>query len=231
MVKITSTILAVSSILLASLASASIVNEGLKGNSFTYALQQKPVDYFDEVHIKYYFAGYRGALNGFFSGLFNNQSESVSQECLGETTYTHVKTFYKMFASGDIIKIFQSVGALYQVSFDIQRSCRMNQISFQLVGFCLGKDSNKSCAINNIITNFQANLFKYIGSANNIASIVVEMYSGWNKIDITNLAAASTTFTSLANQMGTLMRNLIGFTATYSTGGKTKKDPTSPTLF
>lgn len=105
MVKITSTILAVSSILLASLASASIVNEGLKGNSFTFALEQKAkeVDYFDEVHVKYYFAAYRGALNGFFSGIFNNASETVSQECLGETTYTHLKNFYKMFASGDII--------------------------------------------------------------------------------------------------------------------------------
>lgn len=132
MVKITSTILAVSSILLASLASASVVNGGLKGNSYAHALEQTPaaVNYFDVPHVQYYFSAYRGGLSGFFTGLFNNASEIVSQECLGQTTFTHLQKFYNMIVSGDIIQIFQSVGALYQVSYTIQNTCRMNQISF-----------------------------------------------------------------------------------------------------
>ena len=57
------------------------------------------------------------------------------------------------------------------------------------------------------------------------------MYTNWNTIDIANLAVAGTTYTSLGKEAGTLLRNIIGFTATHSTGGKPVVKPTTPTLF
>lgn len=82
-----------------------------------------------------------------------------------------------------------------------------------------------------MINNFQTNVFKYINEATAIASIVTEMYTNWNTIDIANLAVAATTFTSLGKEAGTLLRNIIGFKDTFSTGGKPAVKPTTPTLF
>ena len=73
----------------------------------------------DEAHIKYYMAGARGCLNGFYHGFYGNDSESISTECLGQTTYTHLNQFFTLIQSGKINDLFKSFGQLYQTSYDI----------------------------------------------------------------------------------------------------------------
>lgn len=73
----------------------------------------------DEAHIKYYMAGARGALNGFYNGFYANDSESIASDCLGQTTYTHLSTFFSLIQSGKINDLFKSFGQLYQTSYDI----------------------------------------------------------------------------------------------------------------
>jgi hypothetical protein len=61
-------------------AQGSLLNDGshfLLGDGFKM----------DEAHIKYYMACARGGIAGFYEGLYKNDSESISKECLGETTY------------------------------------------------------------------------------------------------------------------------------------------------
>ena len=78
MAKIATSLL-VSAVLLSTMTSASFVNQALKGDmklhgSSEFSLEQGQVNYFDEKHIKFYFAQLRGALDGFQQGLFSNSS-------------------------------------------------------------------------------------------------------------------------------------------------------------
>lgn len=48
--------------------------------------QSAPLD----AQTQYLFACIRGGLGGFTTGLYDNSNETVSSECLGQTTYNHL---------------------------------------------------------------------------------------------------------------------------------------------
>jgi hypothetical protein len=77
------------------------------------------VDYFDDAHLKYYFACVRGVSGGFIQGLYDNTTETVSKDCLGDTTFKHMSDLKAMLVSGDILQLFKSVGTVYQLGYDI----------------------------------------------------------------------------------------------------------------
>jgi hypothetical protein len=146
---------------------ASLLNDG------SYFLQDSN-DVFDEKHVKYYMACARGGLSGFFQGFYKNDSEAISSDCLGETTYQHFNQFLTLLTSGKVTEIFRSFGMFYQFSYDLQKMCRTNQIAFEVVGFCL--NATNECSINGIINNFSKNIFTFTGAANTIVETVVEIY-------------------------------------------------------
>lgn len=75
----------------------------------------------NEQHLRYYFACLRGFSDGFGRGLFRNESETTSQECLGENTVKHTNELKGYIASGNILEIFKSIGKFYQIGFDMQK--------------------------------------------------------------------------------------------------------------
>lgn len=170
----------------------------------------------------------RGGLDGFFQGFYKNSSEGISSQCLGESTYQHFYQFVSFLTSGQITQIFSSLGKFYQFSFDVQKQCRTNQITFEVMGFCLNSTNN--CSISSIIDNFTKNIFSFTTAVTNIAQNVVEVYSGSSKIDIKNLDGASAQFLDMGKSFGDIVRKIIGFTRTQSNMKKPKK-PETPALF
>ena len=74
---------------------------------------------FDEPHIKYYMACLRGFSDGYGKGLYKNESEGTSVECLGESTYKNIMELNKFLTSQNFLEIFKSIGKFYQIGFDI----------------------------------------------------------------------------------------------------------------
>ena len=200
---------------------ASVLNDGS-----SFLLEQ--ADQWDAKHVKYYMAAARGGLNGFFQGFYKNDSEGIAADCLGETTYQHFNTFISLLTSGQITQLFKSVGMFYQFSYDVQKSCRTNQIAFEVVGFCLNSTNN--CSIDGIINNFSKNIFTFTGAANTIIQTVVEIYQNSDKVDLTNLDGAAAEFHDIGKNMGDIIRRVLGFTRTTSNARK-PRTPVTPALF
>ena len=83
------------------------------------SLEQGVVIKFDEPHVKYYMAVLRGFSDGYGRGLYSNESEVTSKECLGESTYRNIMEFNRFLTSKNFLEIFKSVGKFYQIGFDI----------------------------------------------------------------------------------------------------------------
>ena len=66
----------------------------------------------DEPHIKYYMAIIRGFSDGYGRGLYSNESEVTSKDCLGESTYKNIMDFNRFLTSGDFVTMFKSVGKI-----------------------------------------------------------------------------------------------------------------------
>jgi hypothetical protein len=181
---------------------------------------------FDEPHIKYYMACLRGFSDGYGKGLYKNESEGTSAECLGESTYKNIIEFNKFLTSSNFLEIFKSIGKFYQIGFDIQKSCRFNEISFEVTGYCLNKTHD--CTPKTLIANLQSNIFKITGAANNIAEVFFESYSNFGHEDVTKVDQASNTYTQLGRSFGDVSRTVLSFNKTRSEGGRRKRNPQVP---
>lgn len=167
---------------------------------------------------RYFFSIGRGALDGFTQGLFANTSETISKECLGEQTYKHLNDFVTMIVSGDIVQIFRSFGVFYQFTFSVQKSCRSNEIGFEVVGFCLNKTNN--CSVTTLIDNLTKSIFKLTGTANQIIEIIVNQYNNFSKTDFAKSEEIENTYRELFRSIGSMLRSILGFTNTHSSGGR-----------
>lgn len=215
-------------LMVSSIVSGSFVSEAMKpSTAHLNALVKENEFTLDEAHVKYYMALARGGLNGYRQGFYDNATETISQECLGETTYKHLNTFFTMLNSGKIMEIFKSIGVFYQFSFDVQKQCRSNEMSFDLVGFCL--NTTTKCSIPTIVENVQVNIFKLTSAANQIAETAVDYYTNYAKEDITNLNAAATKFTNLGMGLGKMIRTVLGFTL-HEGHGRKPKNPVTPVV-
>ena len=91
--------------LFASLTTATLINEE------HYQLQN--INFADENSMRYWMGCLRGFSDGFSRGLYNNDSEVVSKQCLGEATYKDFALMNQWILSGDVLKIFKSIGKFY----------------------------------------------------------------------------------------------------------------------
>ena len=199
---------------LATAASGQFLQNTLQGLLLknTFELDQSNVNYFDQSHVKYYFACIRGGFDGFSQGLYNNASETISSACLDEKTYSHLDEFFTLVNTGKIVEVFKSFGRFYQFSFDVQKSCRFNDISFELAGFCLNKTNN--CTVEKIVDNLQKSIFKLTAAANRIVEIIVTDFFSGQTIDLTDIKSAESTYFDLGKSFGQVLRTVIGFTYT-----------------
>ncbi len=79
-----------------SVSSAQIINLGQSAQNSTN------ITYIDEQALRYYFACSRGFIDGFEKGLFNNNSEGVDEQCMGEETVQQVLTLEEIIIEGDV---------------------------------------------------------------------------------------------------------------------------------
>jgi hypothetical protein len=208
---------------LSTMTQASLLNDGF--SSFL-SLKDAPSEW-DDKHIKYYMACARGGVAGFYQGFYKNDSETISKDCLGETTYQHLHQFVDFLTSGKINELFKSFGVFYQFSYDVSKQCRSNQLTFEVVGFCLNSTNN--CSINSIINNFSKNIFSFTGTANTIIETVVGIWQGADTVDLTNLDKAASQFQDLGKSLGDIVRRVLGFTKTHSDARK-PRNPATPTI-
>ena len=214
-------IIATLALTLATLTQASVLNDGL------FSLEAVPAE-LDEAHIKYYMACARGGIAGFYQGFYKNNSETIDKNCLGETTYQHLNQFIQFISSGKITELFKSFGVFYQFSFDVQKMCRSNELTFEVVGFCL--NASNGCSINKVIDNFTKNIFSFTGTLNTIVETIVNIYKNSDSADLKNLDAAADQFTDLGKSFGDIIRRVLGFTKTESSGRR-NRHPVTPALF
>ena len=191
-------------------ASASLLN-----------LEQALPNFTDEKQVKYMMASARGFSSGFAQGLYNNRSEVVSKQCMGEQAFKNFADFNRYLFSGDFVQIFKSVGKFYQIGFDMQKTCRFNELAYEVTGFCLNKTNN--CTMDNMIVNFQAQFFTFTDAMNKIAQVLFTEYANSGKQDYSNADESESNFTDLGSSMGKVVRTITKFTKTRSDGGKKQK--------
>lgn len=155
-------------------------------------LEQALPNFTDEKQVKYMMASARGFASGFTTGLFNNKDENVSKQCMGESAYKNVADFNRYLFSGDFVQIFKSVGKFYQIGFDMSKTCRFNEIAFEITGFCLNKTNN--CTIDNMITQFQSQFFSFTDAMNKIAQVLFSEYASLGKKDYSDFEESETNF-------------------------------------
>ena len=166
-------------------------------------------------------ASARGFSSGFAQGLYNNRSEVVSKQCMGEQAFKNFADFNRYLFSGDFVQIFKSVGKFYQIGFDMQKTCRFNELAYEVTGFCLNKTNN--CTMDNMIVNFQAQFFTFTDAMNKIAQVLFTEYANSGKQDYSNADESESNFTDLGSSMGKVVRTITKFTKTRSDGGKKQK--------
>ena len=186
-----------------------------------FNLEQALPNFTDEKQVKYMMASARGFSSGFAQGLYNNRSEVVSKQCMGEQAFKNFADFNRYLFSGDFVQIFKSVGKFYQIGFDMQKTCRFNELAYEVTGFCLNKTNN--CTMDNMIVNFQAQFFTFTDAMNKIAQVLFTEYANSGKQDYSNADESESNFTDLGSSMGKVVRTITKFTKTRSDGGKKQK--------
>jgi hypothetical protein len=134
-----------------------------------------------------------------------------------------MNNFIANISSGDILAIFRSFGVFYQFTFQIEKTCRISDMNFEVIGFCLDKANN--CSIEGIVDNLSKSIFKLTGAANRIIEVIVNQYTNMGSIDINNLDDAATTYTDLGRSIGSMLRGILGFTHRYPQNRRPKPTP------
>lgn len=209
----------------ATVAQATLLNQVQTLTSY-FGLTADPAttNYFDDAHVKYYFACGNGYMGGFLSGFYDNNTETVSSDCLGESTFKIMENLIDDATSGNLADIFRSFNSFYQTAYLVQKSCRTNEISYQVVGYCL--NASTSCNPQSISDNLVSNIFKITGSLNEVVAVLVKEYENAGTVDLANLDKAKKDFNDLGMAIGQIVRVLTGFP--YHTGVE-KKPYTPPT--
>ena len=198
-----------------SVAQASFLSKAFEVSAkFLQQDPSTPVNKFDEPHMKYYLACGSGYMGGLISGFYANKSETVSAQCMGQSTLDSINDFKRDITSGHIQQIFQSFNVFYQAAFQVQTQCRMNEVQHEVMAFCLDPATPGNCSFNTLQQNFLGNLFKITAALNYIASDIVQEYT--TNVDITkvDLTVAKADWQNLGEQVGAVVRTVFGYTST-----------------
>lgn len=77
----------------------------VSGN-FLSLMQKNKAPVNETMKMKYFMICTRGLVSGFAQGLYKNDSEVVSKNCMSETTYENVMALAKYSSSGNYVGIF-----------------------------------------------------------------------------------------------------------------------------
>ena len=151
-------------------------------------------------------------MNGYIEGFYDNKTESVGPQCMGQSTLESVQNFQQDLMSGNIMSIFQSFSSFYQAAYLIQTQCRFNEVTYQIMGYCL-TSANGTCSFTNLQSNMMGSLFQITGALNFIVSDILA-YVMITTVDISKLKEAKKDFQDLGERIGLIVRTVTGYSGT-----------------
>jgi hypothetical protein len=156
----------------------------------------------DQINMNYYAACARGALQGFEQSFYNNQTFTISTQCLGSNQINKAYELYEAYMTGAILNIFQTVSTAYQLNFMLQQTCNTEQIFYDMSTWCMNADCSVTTLINNIVKKF----FQITGAINSLAE---NFYA--DTPEITDTAAYFKKYATAGNSIGKITRIIFDF--------------------
>ena len=86
--------------------------------------------------MRYYVTAFRGALQGFQKGMLNNSTFKLKTSCLDDSFVTSFITIEDALSAGDIGGVFKQMGNIYQIAYNLDKSCNFNELSYLLGQYC-----------------------------------------------------------------------------------------------
>ena len=103
----------------------------------------------------------------------------------------------------------------------MQKTCRFNELSFEVTGFILNKTNN--ITTDTLIANFQARFFDFTEAMNKIAQVLFTEYANSGKQDFSNPDESEANYEELGFSIGKVFRTITKFSKTKSDGGRKPK--------
>jgi hypothetical protein len=159
-------------------------------------------------------------IDGFMKGLYNNNSEGVRKECMDQNTVAAVIKLNDILKNGDLSQLFKSLSTVYQITFTLDKKCKMTELDNEILGWCI----HNNCSFTDISINLQKNIFVLTGAFNEVMSLFYNQEATRTWTDLDNAFA---TFQTLGKNLGKITRTILTFTKTSS---EIKDDTTKPTV-
>lgn len=96
--------------------------------------------------MRYYLTAFRGLLQGFQQGMLNNASFTLNAACLDDSFITSMINIENALSAGDIGGLFAQMSSIYQIGYNLDKSCNFNELFFLLGQYCY----KTNCNINDI---------------------------------------------------------------------------------
>ncbi|CDW72491.1 UNKNOWN [Stylonychia lemnae] len=145
----------------------------------------------------------RSTIQGFQRGLYNNGNFKISDQCLQSSFNDNMLKVEEAISSANYFNMIAAASPIYQVAYNLQKSCNLNELSWMLMSVC----EKGTCNVNQISANIVKNLFFITGSMNTI----VELYVDGLKIKLNNLEQCESNFNEMGSEVGRIVRLLFGF--------------------
>lgn len=176
MAKIQSTIVCVLALATLAAAQNSVFNE-----QPYQSLVQGDGGWFTDKDLRYYLTCYRGLLDGYFKGFYNNNTEGLDKKCMDQTLINQVLAIEDTVATLDTILILKSFGVLYQINRNFDKKCKTNEMMFEMTTWCI---RSNQCSWDKLMASIKKNIFVMTGSIND----VMQLFFGENsEMDINDL--------------------------------------------
>ena len=181
----------------------------VQGTLMNFLEQKNPADV-EEMKMKYFMVCTRGLLSGYAQGLYNNKNENVSKDCMSETTYRNFMELGRYSSSGNYVELFKASAKVFQIGFELNKYCRMNELSFEVFAFCLNETSN--CTQESIMNNLMGDIFEVTDTLNKVAEVMYTEYFNPNaKIDYSKVAESEARYQELGLSLGKITRTSTKF--------------------
>jgi hypothetical protein len=161
----------------------------------------------NETIVRYYFNAVRGTLEGFYRGLYNNNTYIINDQCLGEQAVQVLNNVEDALSRGNLHAFFAITASIIELGHSIDKSCQINKLFYNIVQYSY----KSNLTLTQVMANLQANLFKLTGSINEIFKVI---FGPEKVVDWFDLTSGFNFFSGLGNGVGTIIRSIISFDVT-----------------
>lgn len=163
--------------------------------------------------INYWFAGFRGFLQGVKRGFYKEYSFEIQSGCFGEESEILAYKSYEIFEFHNWSRLFMVPGYVYDLFIMADQRCQLEENIYDVVAHCYDND----CSFEKIIENEEAAIFQIIGVLNSLAAAY---YQDMLDIPPEHLHDAYfDIYSEIGRSCGTLLRRSFK----YDSGGYTSK--------